>query len=104
MTTTAIQPDPTTEEPQLSEKMLRQIARELGKGRDPETIVSAMREKGWGEDDARQIVELIEAQLTRTRSRSSGTNPAVVQLLTYIGILALINFLSLVFDWPFWVY
>ena len=57
---------------------------------------------GWGQSEAQELVVAVEQAVQGEASGGGGSG--AWGWLIWIGALLLINFLSWVFDWPFWVY
>lgn len=94
------------------------VAAELGKGRTWQAVATELCRAGWQRDEAKTFVQQVEAEMRQYQEQAAAQPQAVPAAapapetrgggvpswVGYIGFLVLINFLSWVFDWPFWVY
>jgi len=82
------------------------VADSLAKGQKPAEISQQLVNSGWDQGEADGFVESIAAQLASDQhvaAQSHGAGGGMGWLL-WIGALLLINFLSWVFGWGFWIY
>ncbi len=78
------------------------VAQNLNDGEDPQQIAQQLVDNGWEPSDANGFVGSIQAQLAgRTASQGGGEG---MGWLIWIGALLVINLLSYVFNWGFWLY
>ena len=75
----------------------------LAKNKSDRAIIeSLVEEKGFNQEDAENILRLVLKKQTQEVEESD--DDGSYSWLIYIGILVLINVLSYMFDWPFWIY
>lgn len=82
------------------------VADSLTKGQKPTEVAQQLVNSGWEQADADGFVASIAAQLAsaqRSATQSSGGGGGMGWLL-WIGGILLINFLSWVFGWGFFIY
>ena len=93
---------------QPTQRLVQRIATELTNGRDEEQLVRALRRRGWEAAEARRLVRDVERALQAPDASDVAEAPrsgrSATGLIVWIGMLLGINVLSLIFDWPFWVY
>ncbi len=78
------------------------VAKNLADGESPDTIVNQLVDSGWETDDANSFVASIQHQLAQMQSHQ-GDGEGMGWLL-WIGGILLINLLSYLFNWGFWIY
>lgn len=78
------------------------VAENLQKGESPEEIVQQLTESGWEEQDAIGFVSSIKHQLEEPQHVSQGGGG--MGWLVWLGGILLINLLSYLFNWGFWIY
>ncbi len=61
-------------------------------------------ENGWEKEDAEEFVGSIATQMAAARTRQKASGGGGTSWLIWIGLLLLINLLSYIFNWPFWIY
>ena len=82
------------------------VAQSLAKGEKPADISAQLVNNGWEQDAADDFVNRIALSLAsakHTPAPASGGGSGMSWLI-WIGVILLINFLSMVFNWGFWVY
>ncbi len=97
--------------PELSDQEMQQlasmIANELFAGESREKVIGDLTSNGWGQGAANQFVSEIEYELSQAQAQashhSSGGGEGMGWLL-WIGGILLINLLSYLFNWGFWIY
>ncbi len=88
------------EEKQLTEQIIAFIIESKNQGKSDSQIKHALIEKGMDEDTARGWIKSVTPHITENDSGGS----SVPGWLIWLGILGVVNLLSYLFDWPFWVY
>jgi hypothetical protein len=96
---------------QLSQEELdalaRLVAESLAKGEKAADISAQLVNSGWEQADADNFVARIALHLSSTQhsqpTAASGEGGAMGWLI-WIGVILLINLLSFLFGWGFWVY
>ena len=78
------------------------VAQNLAKGESPEAISQQLVDSGWDPDEATAFVGSIQQQLAQMQS-NQGSDEGMGWLL-WIGGILLINLLSYLFNWGFWIY
>ncbi|MCP4522530.1 MAG: hypothetical protein GY827_12690 [Cytophagales bacterium] len=101
----------TEEQQQEVVKQIYQEAAELKQqGKTDDEIVATLKEKGLDAEMAASVVQNLNAMI---EERKAANNPYVEDdddgdsawgWLIWIGILVVVNLLSYIFDWPFWIY
>ena len=104
----------TPEEQEAMNQTANAVANALLGGQTIQQVVRTLVDQGWSEEDAAGFVNQVQSHITKGQqsSRASagsdsaarGSGNALTGWLGFIGVLILINFLSYVFDWPFWIY
>jgi hypothetical protein len=79
------------------------VAENLQKGESPQEIAQQLVENGWEEDDAVGFVGSIQRQLESHQQSGRGGGGGMGWLI-WIGAILLINALSYLFNWGFWIY
>ena len=82
------------------------VAQSLSKGEKPADITKQLVNSGWEQADADEFVNSIAQHLAsaeRAAAQSSSGGGGMGWLI-WIGALLLINLLSYLFEWPFWIY
>ena len=82
------------------------VAKSLSEGRPPAEIVEQLVDSGWEPQAANEFVGSVVqymADSRRAASQPSGGSSGQ-QWLVWIAVLLIINFLSWLFGWPFWIY
>jgi len=70
-------------------------------GKSDSQIQEALVEKGLDEESSKTVVDnLSNAEAQNAEGESSG----FPSWLIWIALLILVNILSAIFDWPFWIY
>ena len=85
------------------------VANSLAKGEKPADISQQLVNSGWEQGAADEFVNrialhLASASANRPAARSSDEGGSGMGWLVWIGVILLINFLSFVFNWGFWIY
>lgn len=96
---------------QLSEEELNALAQlvaeSLAKGEKAADISAQLVNSGWEQSEADNFVARIALHLSsakHSRPAAASDDGGGMGWLIWIGALLLINFLSFVFGWGFWVY
>ena len=96
---------------QLSQEELNALARlvaeSLAKGEKAADVTAQLVNNGWEQGEAAEFVGRIALHLASAQDRAAQSNDGGgggMGWLIWIGAILFINFLSWVFDWPFWVY
>jgi len=79
------------------------VAKALAKGESRESVIADLTKNGWEHADADEFVGSIEYHMENAQHQHSGGGEGMGWLL-WIGGILLINFLSYVFGWGFWIY
>jgi hypothetical protein len=79
------------------------VAENLAKGESPEEIVQQLVDSGWQLDDAQGLVGTIQRQLHSAQQQPAGGGEGMGWLV-WIGGIVLINVLSYLFNWNFWIW
>ena len=96
------EPPPGQEDDEI-EGLAMLVAENLQKGESPEEIAEQLVESGWEQNDAIGFVGSIQRQL-ESHQQSGGRGSEGMGWLVWIGGILLINALSYVFNWGFWIY
>ena len=86
------------------------VAKSLDEGKSAEETAQLLVENGWEQEAADKFVGSIAVSLANARYHAAQAESAKsndgggMGWLVWIGLLVLINFLSYVFNWPFWIY
>ena len=94
------------EEQQEQEALAGLVAESLARGEQPAEISKQLVNNGWEQSAADDFVNLVALHLAsaeRGAAQSSDSGGGMGWLVS-IGVLLLINFLSYVFNWGFWIY
>lgn len=96
----------TPEEQKELEELAGHVANALASGETQAQVSQELVKGGWEQADAKAFVSSVAAHVESARKQHarSGGGSGVPGCLIWIGILLLINFLSYLFDWPFWIY
>ena len=78
------------------------VAEALADGRSHFQIVTRLVDNSQEKDNAADLVKTVDHHISSTPVKNE--RGEVASWLIWIGLLALINVLSYLFDWPFWVY
>jgi hypothetical protein len=95
---------------QLSQEELNALARlvaeSLAKGEKAADVSAQLVNSGWEQGEADEFVGRIALHLASAQDRAAKSNAGEGGMgwLIWIGAILFINFLSWVFNWPFWVY
>lgn len=94
------------EDQQELNELAGMVAESLSKGEKPADITKQLVNSGWEQAEADQFVSSIGQQLVKVQQSGaqSGDEGGGMGWLVWIGLLLLINFLSWVFGWGFWLY
>jgi hypothetical protein len=85
--------------------LAQMVAENLIDGEDPDQIAQQLIDGGWKEDEAHGFVESIQHQLiAQQHAQSGGGGGEGMGWLVWIGVILLVNGLSYLFDWGFWLY
>ena len=80
------------------------VAENLQSGESPAEIVEQLVGNGWEENDAIGFVGSIQQQLSQPAQYSQEGGGEGMGWLLWIGGVLLINLLSYLFGWGFWIY
>ena len=83
------------------QELVQIVAKSLAEGEDPQAVAQSLVDSGWEPDQANGFVGSIMQQMQAAQSGGSGEG---MGWLLWIGGILLINFLSWVFNWGFWIY
>ena len=78
------------------------VAKDLAAGREPKDIADDLAAKGMSSEDALDIVMQVKTQMEANVADDEGGGGW--GWLLWLGALGLINLLSWLFDWSFWIY
>ena len=86
--------------------LAQMVADNLAEGESPDEIAKQLVDTGgWKLEDAHGFVESIQLRMLNTQHASSGSGGGEgMGWLVWIGAIVLINALSYVFNWGFWIY
>ena len=93
---------PPGQEADEIEDLTQIVADSLAKGEPPETIAMTLVDSGWEAEEALAYVDSIQHQMSQPR-QTAGSSELQGWLIWGGGIL-LVNFLSWLFNWGFWIY
>ena len=79
------------------------VAKNLGEGESAEEIAQQLVDNGWELDDALGFVGSIRRQLDTAQQNTSAGGEGLGWLV-WVGGILLINLLSYLFNWGFWIY
>jgi hypothetical protein len=80
------------------------VAENLNNGESPDVIVEQLVGNGWEEDDAIGFVASIQHRINPPAEYAGKPEGEGMGWLLWIGGVLLINFLSYVFGWGFYIY
>ena len=97
----------TPQEQEEMKQIAAHIAESLANGKSQEEVTQQLVDNGWEPGDASQFVNTIGARLAEVQShayqeQSGGDGGG--RWLVWIGAILLINLLSYLFGWGFWIY
>lgn len=78
------------------------VAKSLSEGEDPESIAQKLIDSGWESDQAHGFVESIQYHMLA--AEDGGQESELQGWMIWGGGIILINFLSWMFNWGFWIY
>ena len=78
------------------------MSEQLSDGRSQKQVAKQLVDSGWDQDNADEFVAAVNTQMSEAGAKSGGGGGK--SWLIWIGALLLINLLSYLFDWPFWIY
>jgi len=90
--------------PEAQEKLnaaASQVAESLAQGQSRSQVTAQLVESGWTQEASDQLVGEVEQHLSQAESKGEGSG---MGWLIWIGLLLLINLLSYLFNWGFWLY
>ncbi len=96
----AQEPPPGQEDDEI-EGLALLVAENLQKGESPEKIAQQLVDNGWEHNDAVGFVASIQRQLAAHQKSGGGEG---MGWLLWIGGVLLINLLSYLLNWGFWLY
>ena len=79
------------------------VAQGLSNGESPDKMIQQLVDSGWEKSQAEDLVYSVNMQLAEAQSQQSGGGEGMGWLL-WIGGILLINLLSYLFNWGFWIY
>ncbi len=94
------EPPPGQEDDEI-EGLAVLVAENLQKGESPQEITQQLVNNGWKEDEAIGFVNSIQYEL---QSHQATGGSQGMGWLVWIGAILLINGLSYLFNWGFWIY
>lgn len=84
------------------------VAQSLARGESQQEVTDQLVSDGWDQEGAAAFVHSVAQQVADGQSgpapAASGGGGGGSSWLVWIGILVLVNLLSYVFNWPFWIY
>ncbi|MCA9140209.1 MAG: hypothetical protein KDB00_25735 [Planctomycetales bacterium] len=78
------------------------VAKSLSEGESPEAVAQKLIDSGWESDQANGFVQSIQFQMMQTQDR--GRQSELQGWMIWGGGIILINCLSWMFNWGFWIY
>ena len=93
---------PPGQEADEIEDLTQIVADSLAKGEPPETIAMTLVDSGWEAEEGLAYVDSIQHQMSQPR-QTAGSSELQGWLIWGGGIL-LVNFLSWLLNWGFWIY
>ena len=109
--------DQNSQDDTALEQAAEQAVDALSSGRSEESVAQDLVATGWKKHEATEFVAHIgdllqektadlqqQSALREARPAQKSTGSGAMGWLVWIGIILLINFLSWVFEWPFWIY
>ncbi|PAY20209.1 hypothetical protein CKO51_07170 [Rhodopirellula sp. SM50] len=78
------------------------VAKSLSEGEDPQTIAQKLVDSGWDPEEAASFVGSIEHHMMHAQHAGGGSE--VQGWMLWGGGLIVINLLSWMFNWGFWIY
>lgn len=103
--TPGLEANPGTDSPEELQQLAELVADALAKGEDHEQIVGDLVSNGWDERSAKKFVRSVEQMMHAPQQQHHGGDEGGgFGWLIWIGVLILINGLSYVFNWGFWLY
>jgi hypothetical protein len=91
---------PTQE--QAMTELVQGVARALASGQSRQQVAGTLVSNGWDQADADVFVGRVHQQAKTNRRAQASDDGSGFAI--WIGLLLVINFLSWVFNWPFWIY
>ena len=85
------------------QNLVHAITEELHNGRKNGEVTQDLVDNGWDQAEASDFVNHRESNLSQLQAEHSEHNSAM-GWVTWVGVLLVINLLSYLFNWPFWVY
>lgn len=73
-------------------------------GKDDYDIEQALLLKGLDQDEARKVISRANATTLSTSGKKEEKGNGAWGWLVWLGAIGLINLLSYLFDWSFWIY
>ena len=95
---------PSAEDQAEAQELALLVAKALASGESRESVVADLTNNGWDPAEANEYVTEIEYQLAEARSRQGGGGGEGMGWLLWISGILLINLLSYLFNWGFWIY
>lgn len=106
-TTPGLEANPGTDSPEELQQLAELVAEALGNGESREKVITDLVENGWDERSADKFVRSVEQVIYAQPQPAGGhadSEGGGFGWLIWIGALLLINGLSYVFNWGFWLY
>ena len=96
---------PSQDEQAEAQELALLVAKALANGESRESVIADLTNNGWDPAEADDYVSTIEYHLSQAQHRqSSGGGGEGMGWLLWIGGILLINLLSYLFGWGFWIY
>lgn len=95
---------PNAEDQAEAQELALLVAKALANGESRESVIADLTNSGWNPDEANEYVTEIEYHLAEARSRQGSGGGEGMGWLLWIGGILLINLLSYLFNWGFWIY
>ena len=80
------------------------VAQGLMEGKDPAAMAQQLVDSGWDPDQAGQFVGSIQLQLSQAQRQHDSGGGEGMGWLVWIGGILVINLLSWIFGWGFFIY
>ena len=82
------------------------VAKSLAEGKSQEDVAQQLVDHGWNKEEADQFVGSVALSLVQAQNEAShaGDDGGGMGWVIWIAALLLINLLSYLFDWPFFIY
>ncbi len=98
---------PSAEDQAEMQELAILVAKALAKGESTDSVIADLTNNGFEPEEAAEFVYSVEYQLMEAQERHNsggGGGGEGSGWLLWIGGILLINFLSYIFGWGFWIY